>query len=140
MRRKSTAQAIKQLDRLVTRATKETRSKEDALARIVIAKARSLLSVRGKQYFDRRRVQTLMSGNPYSHGMPLRVSFLLKNNLADQFVLNVESWDIVLLTVTPGLPPAMGHLRKMNALPFRVLHVDSQVPKAQTAPTRQTPS
>ena len=60
MRGKSTTQAIQQLNRFVTRATKETRSKEDALARIVIAKAGSLLSVRGKQYFNSRRVQTLM--------------------------------------------------------------------------------
>ena len=118
MRGKSTAQAIQQLDRLMTRATKETRSKEDALARIVIAKARALLSVMGKQYFDSRRVQTLMDLRESlqsweaTEGVLFAQERLSRPTCFKCGKLGHRAADYVTL----GLPPAMSHPRKMNAL------------------------
>ena len=59
MKGKSTAQAIQLLLRLLTRATKDAPSKEMTLAKLVIAKARTMLSARGKQYIDSRIPRTI---------------------------------------------------------------------------------
>ena len=48
----STAQALQLLLQPITRATKDAPLKEMTLAKLVIAKARTMLSARGKQYIE----------------------------------------------------------------------------------------
>ena len=59
VRTKSTAQVMQQIQRLFYRATKEARTKDEVITRLTVAKIRSLLSPRGRQFLDGRRVANL---------------------------------------------------------------------------------
>ena len=53
---KSTALVMQQIQRLFYRATKEARTKDEVVTRLTVAKIQSLLSPRGHQFPDGRRV------------------------------------------------------------------------------------
>ncbi len=77
LKSKSVAKSLQKIQRLLHRTTKGAKHKDEALSRLTIAKVRSLLPPKGRQYLDSQKSLIFLTCVMYSnHGNQLKEFYL----------------------------------------------------------------